>query len=132
MFFLSGDPYIRFNLPDRPLFSIVWGGFFIIGLITALVGVFRGQTVWRKTAYFSVIATTLIMLLPTALAVNEITPSNLRAIGMMPLVFVFPALGRMVGDQKDLDADERGRTQTVAVLPRTLALIGLLMLLSHG
>lgn len=93
MFFLSGDPYIRFNLPDRPLFTIVWGGFFIIGLITALVGVVRGQTVWRRTVYFSVIVTTLIMLLPTALAVNEITPSNLRAIGMMPLVFVFPALG---------------------------------------
>ena len=93
MLFLSGDPYIRFNLPARPLFSIVWGGFFIIGLITALIGVFRGRTVWRKTAYFSIIVTTFIMLLPTALAVNEITPSNLRAIGMMPLVFVFPALG---------------------------------------
>ena len=93
MFFVSGDPYIRFNLPARPLFSIVWGMLFIIGLITAWVGVFRGKMVWRKTAYFSVIATTFIMLLPTALAVNEITPSNLRAIGMMPLVFVFPALG---------------------------------------
>jgi 4-amino-4-deoxy-L-arabinose transferase-like glycosyltransferase len=93
MFFLSGDPYIRFNLPDRPLFSIVWGTFFLIGLITALIGVFRGRTLWRKTAYFSIIVTTIIMLLPTTLAVNEITPSNLRAIGMMPLVFVFPALG---------------------------------------
>src|SRR5512137_2182525 len=39
------------------------------------------------------IATTFLMLLSTALAVNEITPSNLRAIGMMPLVFVLPALG---------------------------------------
>lgn len=28
MFFLSGDPYIRFNLPYRPLFSLVWGVFF--------------------------------------------------------------------------------------------------------
>jgi len=93
MFFISGDPYIRFNLPERPLFSIVWGGFFIIGLITALIGVVRGRTVWRRTAYFSVIVTTFFMLLPTALAVNEITPSNLRAIGLMPLVFVFPALG---------------------------------------
>jgi hypothetical protein len=93
MFFLSGDPYVRFNLPYRPLFSIVWGALFVVGLIVAIVGVFRGRTIWRKTAYFSVIAVTLIMLLPTALAVNEITPSNLRAIGMMPLVFVFPALG---------------------------------------
>jgi 4-amino-4-deoxy-L-arabinose transferase-like glycosyltransferase len=93
MFFLSGDPYIRFNLPYRPLFSVVWGVLFVIGLIVALIGVPRGKTIWRKTAYFSVIALTLIMLLPTALAVNEITPSNLRAIGLMPLVFVFPALG---------------------------------------
>ncbi len=45
------------------------------------------------------------MLLPTALAVNEITPSNLRAIGMMPLVFVFPALGVWWVIQKNLDAD---------------------------
>jgi hypothetical protein len=93
MFFLNGDPYIRFNLPGRPLFSLVWGVLFVIGLVIALVGMFRGRTVWRKTAYFSLISTTLIMLLPTALSVNEITPSNLRAIGMMPLVFVFPALG---------------------------------------
>ena len=93
MFFVSGDPYIRFNLPDRPLFIGLWGLLFIAGWIAALAGVFRGRTVWRRTAYFSVIITTSIMLLPTALAVNEITPSNLRAIGMMPLVFVLPALG---------------------------------------
>ena len=87
MFFLSGDPYIRFNLPDRPLFLFVWGVLFVIGLIMAGVGVFRGRTIWRKTAYFSAIAVTVIMLLPTALAVNEITPSNLRAIATMPLLF---------------------------------------------
>jgi 4-amino-4-deoxy-L-arabinose transferase-like glycosyltransferase len=93
MFFLSGDPYIRFNLPYRPLFSLAWGVLFVFGLIVALVGVLRGRTIWRRTAYFSMIIVTMIMLLPTALAVNEITPSNLRAIGLMPLVFVFPALG---------------------------------------
>jgi 4-amino-4-deoxy-L-arabinose transferase-like glycosyltransferase len=93
MFFLGGDPYIRFNLPGRPLFSLAWGLLFAAGLILAISGVFRGRTLWRRTAYFSLIAVTFIMLLPTALAVNEITPSNLRAIGLMPLVFVFPALG---------------------------------------
>ncbi|MCZ7669827.1 MAG: hypothetical protein M5U34_22945 [Chloroflexi bacterium] len=25
MFFLRGDPYIRFNVPERPLFSLLWG-----------------------------------------------------------------------------------------------------------
>jgi hypothetical protein len=33
------------------------------------------------------------MLLPSALATDEITPSNLRAVGLLPFVFVFPALG---------------------------------------
>jgi hypothetical protein len=130
MFFLSGDPYIRFNLPDRPLFTIVWGGFFIIGLITALVGVFRGQTVWRKTAYFSVIVTTLIMLLPTALAVNEITPSNLRAIGMMPLVFVFPALGVWWVIKRM--RDEGGGMKLWLMRPHLITLIILTVLLVSG
>ena len=105
MFFLSGDPYIRFNLPDRPLFSFVWGVLFVIGLIIAVVGVFRGRTIWRKTAYFSVIAVTFIMLLPTALAVNEITPSNLRAIGHDAVGVCVSSVGRMVGHTKNLDAD---------------------------
>jgi len=133
MFFISGDPYIRFNLPDRPLFTIVWGGFFISGLITALVGAVRGQTVWRRTAYFSVIVTTFIMLLPTALAVNEITPSNLRAIGMMPLVFVFPALGMGWIAKKiwtRMNADEHGfslkrQRQYVSVILLSTLLLGM-------
>lgn len=93
MFFLEGDPYIRFNLPGRPLFPWLLGALFLIGLIVAVVGLFRGRTLQRRAAYFSLIVVTLIMLLPTALAVNEISPSNLRAIGLMPTVFVFPALG---------------------------------------
>ena len=93
MFFLNGDPYIRFNLPGRPLFPVLLGALFLLGVIVAMVSVFRGRTVQRRGAYFSLIALTLIMLLPTALAVNEITPSNLRAIGLMPTVFAFPALG---------------------------------------
>jgi hypothetical protein len=93
MFFISGDPYIRFNLPGRPLFPIVLGVLFAIGLIVAIIGLFRGRAFQRRLAYFSMLAVTIIMLLPTALAVNEISPSNLRAIGLMPAVFVFPALG---------------------------------------
>ncbi|MBI5568210.1 MAG: glycosyltransferase family 39 protein, partial [Chloroflexi bacterium] len=93
MFFVEGDPYIRFNLPGRPLFPVVLGALFVPGVVVALIGMFRGRTVQRRGAYFSLIVLTLIMLLPTTLAVNEITPSNLRAIGLMPVVFVFPALG---------------------------------------
>ena len=93
MFFVDGDPYIRFNLPGRPLFPVLLGILFLLGVLVALIGVFRGRTMQRRGAYFSLITLTLVMLLPTALAVNEITPSNLRAIGLMPTVFAFPALG---------------------------------------
>lgn len=96
MFFVDGDPYVRFNLPGRPLFPVILGFLFIAGVAIATAGVMRGQTRLRRAAYFFALASTAVMLLPTALAVNEITPSNLRAIGMMPVVFVFPALGMWV------------------------------------
>ncbi len=93
MFFVDGDPYVRFNLPGRPLFPAILGVLFIIGVVAAIAGAFRSKRLLRRAAYFFLLTSTLIMLLPAALAVNEITPSNLRAIGMMPMGFVSPALG---------------------------------------
>ncbi len=93
MFLAGGDPYVRFNLPGRSLFPSVLGVLFVAGAIISAIGVFRGRTLVRRAAYFFVLTSTPIMLLPTALAVNEITPSNLRAMGMIPMVFAFPALG---------------------------------------
>lgn len=98
MLFVRGDPYIRFNLPFRPLFGPVVAVLLISGLgITAwrfarprAVGESRALARARETLLLIWIP---IMLLPTALAVNEITPSNLRAIGLIPLVFVLPARG---------------------------------------
>jgi uncharacterized membrane protein len=93
MFLAGGDPYVRFNLPGRSLFPSVLGVLFVAGAIVSAIGVFRGRTLMRRAAYFFVLTATPIMLLPTALAVNEITPSNLRAMGMTPTVFALPALG---------------------------------------
>jgi len=97
MIFLRGDPYIRFNLPFEPLFDPVVALLFIAGL---------GVTIWRLFCPAHPSCPTLsrareilllvwlpIMLLPTALAVNEITPSNLRASGLIPLIFIFPCRG---------------------------------------
>ncbi len=98
MLFLQGDPYVRFNLPLRPLFGPVVALFFVLGV---------GVTVWRllcprttgdsptlaRAREILLLVWIPIMLLPTGLAVNEITPSNLRAVGLIPLIFVFPARG---------------------------------------
>lgn len=91
MFFISGDPYIRFNVPERPLFSWLWGGLLLLGWLFVWRQWRRGP-LERAGALLLALAP-LIMLLPTALAVNEIVPSNLRAIGMLPFVMALPALG---------------------------------------
>jgi 4-amino-4-deoxy-L-arabinose transferase-like glycosyltransferase len=97
MFFIDGDPYARFNLPRRPLFPSLWGVLFMIGVVASIAGLLRLRRTpasrLRGAVYFFALSATAIMLLSTALALNEVTPSNLRGIGMIPLVFVFPALG---------------------------------------
>lgn len=92
MIFLMGDPYIRFNLPFRPLFDPVSATFLVLGL---LILTFK----WPKlddagrTAVLLLLLAPFVMLLPTALATNEILPSNLRAIGAIPFIFYLPAVG---------------------------------------
>jgi hypothetical protein len=98
MLFLQGDPYIRFNLPLRPLFGPFVAAFFIFGLLVTLWRFLRpreqnGPRALSRAREALLLAWVPAMLLPTALAVHEITPSNLRAIGLIPLVFVFPARG---------------------------------------
>jgi hypothetical protein len=108
MVFLDGEPYDRFNLPGLPLFPFPFGVFFVIGLLLVVVGLLRSGQIHRPASTnhaprppsgFSLPSSLLLlawlpfMLLPTALSVYDIFPSNVRAFGLTPLVFVFPALG---------------------------------------
>lgn len=93
MFFWTGDPYIRFNVPQRPLFGWFWGGLLLAGWGLLLLRWPRTQTPLRRAALTLLLLAPFVMILPTALAVNEIVPSNLRAIGLIPFLFYLPALG---------------------------------------
>ena len=88
MLFFKGDPYIRFNLPYRPLFDPLTAALFLLGLTTTLLSRFTSHA--SRTF---LLVSLPIMLLPSALASGEITPSNLRAVGLLPFIYVFPALG---------------------------------------
>jgi hypothetical protein len=98
MLFIRGDPYIRFNLPLRPLFGPVVGILFLVGLTLTAWRLLRPRVTVGSPALARARETLLltwvpIMLLPAALAINEITPSNLRAVGLIPVIFIFPARG---------------------------------------
>jgi len=93
MYFLRGDPYLRFNLPGRPLFDFVTGGLLLAGWIVCLVRFRRFAYDWQRAAVLILLLAPLVMILPTALAVSEIVPSNLRALGLIPFIFFLPPIG---------------------------------------
>ena len=93
MFFLVGDPYWRFNIPGRPLFNGWWGGLLVVGWGVSLWRWRRWWYDWQKAAVLLLLLVPFIMILPSALAVGEIVPSNLRAVGLIPFIFYLPALG---------------------------------------
>lgn len=93
MFFLRGDPYWRFNLPERPLFDWFWGGLLVVGWLVCVWRLPKLTADWQRSAVWLLLLVPPIMLLATALATNEIVPSNLRAIGLIPFIFYLPAIG---------------------------------------
>ena len=98
MLFINGEPYDRYNLPGLPLFGPVLGAAFVFGWLLTLGRALRWpRPGLRAGAGWAVewllLAWVPVMLLPTALSVHDIFPSNIRAFGLVPLLFVFPARG---------------------------------------
>jgi len=93
MIFLTGDPYWRFNIPFQPLMNILWGVLLIAGWLYLIAHYRKLRSDWRRAANLLILLMPIFMLLPTALAVSEIVPSNLRAIGLAPFLYFLPAVG---------------------------------------
>jgi hypothetical protein len=84
LFFVKGDMIVRHNPPGRPVFDFLMAGPF-------LVGVFWCLRHWRRPAAMTLLLWSLVMLGPTILA--EDAPHFLRAVGLLPAILIFPALG---------------------------------------
>jgi 4-amino-4-deoxy-L-arabinose transferase-like glycosyltransferase len=85
MFLVRGDTIPRHNLPGRPVFDLLLGTAMVVGLIRATL---RAR---RKAAPAFALIWIGLMLVPTWLA--EDAPHFLRAVGVLPLLAVLPALG---------------------------------------
>ncbi len=109
MFGWHGDTIPRHNLPGRPVFDLWTFALFVVGLALAAI---RSR---RSLPSAFLIIWTAVMLVPTVLA--EDTPHFLRAIGLLPVLWLIPAVG--------FEAFANGLT--ILQRPVRLALVGLLL-----
>ncbi len=84
MFLVLGDPNLRHNPAERPVFDILLGLWFYAGVVISL---------WRRRQlpYLFLLTWAVLMALPAALTAESM-PHSLRAGGMIPIVYVFPVV----------------------------------------
>lgn len=119
----AGDPYIRFNVPGKPVLDVLSAALALIGLARLLLPS-QSDDLHRAGRVF-VVAVLTTMLLPSALATSEITPSNLRLVGLFPFIAILPAYAVI-----DLAAAVEKITQRKFVRLTSCLFLGLLLLFS--
>ena len=92
MFFLDGDPYLRYNIPHRPYFTLPEGLLLLIGIGVALWRLVKRGDPVERTAYALALLSPL-MVIPSVISVGGLPPSHMRSLGMIPLIFVLVAVG---------------------------------------
>lgn len=85
MFAIRGDSYVDRNIPGRPIFDPVSASLMLLGL---------GLLVWRfrQPAYGFIGIWLFLMFVPSLVAIKD-TPNYLRITGLVPALFILPALG---------------------------------------
>ena len=127
MFTVRGDPQSRFGVIGRPVFDPVVGAFFYLGVLYALYRAIRGPRPHERVLYASLLVWVPLLLVPSILGVKEV-PHSLRAIGVMPVLFMLPALG-IVGALRILAKLVKGLGNAVPLIGTILAV---LLLVSGG
>lgn len=74
----------HYNLPGKPIFDMFLAPWFVLGLGLALAR-------WRQSAFRFVILWFAVMMAPAFLTADMI-PKAVRALGVLPGVFIFPAV----------------------------------------
>lgn len=93
MFFIEGDPFVRYNDPLAPYFSLVGGGLLVLGYVVAVQRFIVGQASPLQRSSYALCLMAPLMVLPSVLALDGLPPSHMRSIGMVPMIFFLPALG---------------------------------------
>jgi 4-amino-4-deoxy-L-arabinose transferase-like glycosyltransferase len=91
MFFIEGDPYLRYNIPGRPYFTLPEGLFLLVGLAVCAWRLKRGDAVSRAAALLLLLSP--LMVIPSVISVGGLPPSHMRSLGMIPLIFIVVGVG---------------------------------------
>lgn len=95
MFNFVGDQNWRHNFSGSPMLPWSLGILFLIGIIFSvkeLISSVRGKNYSRFSSHIFLISWFFVMLLPGALTFEGI-PHSLRVVGVIPVVYIFTALG---------------------------------------
>ena len=92
MFFIEGDPYLRYNIPGRPYFTPVEGALLLLGLAVAGWRLLRPGPAAVRAGYALLLLAPL-MILPSVISVAGLPPSHMRSVGMVPLIFIAVGVG---------------------------------------
>ena len=90
MWTVWGDINYRFNISGQPVFDWFTGLLFFLGIAISFWRAFKSSGL-RRVAYLTLPFWLAIMLLPMVLSAESL-PYYQRAIGVLPAVYVFPAL----------------------------------------
>lgn len=74
----------HYNLPGKPIFDLLVAPWFLAGIIVAVAR-------WKQSPYRFLLLWFAVMLLPAFLTADMI-PKAVRALGIVPGIFIFPAL----------------------------------------
>ncbi len=93
MFFIEGDPLLRYNIPLRPYLTLPEGILMLAGICVCIIRLFRqGIAPIERTAYLMALLSPL-MTIPSVISVGGLPPNHMRSLGMIPLLFVLVAVG---------------------------------------
>ncbi len=89
-FFVEGDANWRHNFDTQPMIPPVFSLFFIVGIVTILVGKMPGGRVVDRRIYLLAF---VIFLIPAVATIEGAVPHGNRLLGVLPVVFLLTGIG---------------------------------------
>jgi 4-amino-4-deoxy-L-arabinose transferase-like glycosyltransferase len=114
----------HYNLPGKPIFDLLIAPWFLIGIIIAIKR-------WRQPQYRFLLLWFVVMCFPAFLTADMI-PKGVRVLGVVPGVFVFPALAiEAVSGQRSAVRDQKSVIRNTQYALVALSLIGSALWTTH-